>query len=201
MGDMNFRRLTPLQGFLIGIVILMLIQPVLLQGIGEGSVSSQQQLTFESISLDTIERTYDTKAQTIKDVFNVNGKLYYRVEFRIIGLTDTFECSIPADKAENLNKEALYLANISILYPKEVYEKVIENNDSIKSVNDVLDKYRQSYSIQSVDFMFSQYITTEFKSKDEVQQDFDKVYLEQQQDRGSDKAKFNGTNNEDEKTK
>lgn len=188
MDGFDIKKMSGLQGLLIGLLLIYLMSPVLLQGVSSNAYSETVK-KFDTITVNQFTRDFDIKVQTIKDTYNQQGKLYYRVEFRIIELNELFVCSIPEDKAESLNKDALYIGTVTLGYPKEVCEYAVEENKKAAqnagttydiSPEDLSLKTSTVREIEKIDFMYSEYIDTEFKSLDEINRVFNDTFSSKQ---------------------
>lgn len=175
--EFNFRKMSFTQALLFGVLLIALFNPIILQGVGNGTQVNQTVPTFDKITVEQSTETFDTRVQTIKDVYDSNGKLFYRAEFRVVGTDFTFVCNIPEDKAENLSKDALYLCDVTLAYPKEVCDQILSNREANTTVETLVKNMSQLRKVSKLDFMYTNYITTELDTLDDIQSSFEKTYL------------------------
>ena len=78
--EFNFRKMSFTQALLFGVLLIALLNPIILQGVGNGTQVNQTVPTFDKITVDQFTETFDTRVQTIKDVYDSDGKLFYRAD-------------------------------------------------------------------------------------------------------------------------
>ncbi len=157
---------------------------------------------FDTITVETLDIDTKIRIQRMTEIYDKDGKLSYDVTFRSEGFTNEFKCIIPDVESQKLNKDAIYTGTVTIGYLKELYNELVpsSNNtdsstsstssDNSESIEDLVKKNKSSCEIINIDFLYTDYITDELKSIEDLTKEYTKLYMK---DKNNEENKDNNT--------
>lgn len=125
---------------------------------------------YSDVWLGDYSITSELRVGSMKEVYGKDGDSELKVEFIMDDLNDKIECSIPKELADTIDKNAVYMADIKIGYISNILEDYISSGGG--DIKDLLIKKKDWYTFTEIDFMFSDYISSEFKTIEELKSDF-----------------------------
>lgn len=126
------------------------------------------------VLLGDYSTTVELKIASTKEVYNPDGTVGLQVAFVSDDLSDKMECIIPKEVADKIDRNAVYLANIKIEYINSIFNDYLSSGGT--GVQDFIKLQSDWCSITDIDFMFSDYISSNFKTTEELKADFQKNY-------------------------
>lgn len=121
----------------------------------------------EDILIDTYNITSELRVASVVDIFNKDGTWETRVVFRSNDFDIPIECTLPKHEVD---RDAVYLADIKIEYINNLLEDYLKYGK--RDVKDFVRLQSDWCTISNIDFMFSDYISSNFKTTDELKADF-----------------------------
>lgn len=140
--------------------------------------AATQEVHFDTVTIKT--ETYETtlRAKTIKENYDESGKLSYLVSFYIGEFDYTIECNIPEEYEDRLSKEAVYNGTITVGY----IEEPITTNENIDleevDISTLVKSSKKIRMLNSVSFMYSDYITSGLNTLEEIHDTFETKYTQ-----------------------
>lgn len=144
---------------------------------------------FDTVTVASEKEEATFIAKDITQGFDEYGKEFVRVRFRDEAHQLNIECDIPTSMAEQINVGTIYKGKVEVSYLKEAYDYAIKVNEGLTgSVYKATSFLSDSRAITDIDFMFSRYIISDIKDKNEFEEYITTKYLKNNGDKVDEKS-------------
>lgn len=126
---------------------------------------------FDTITISTYEHNATFKIIGMIETYTQDGEKMYAVTFKDKESKLRLNCEIPGEYSEYLSKDTEYKGTVHLSYLDELLTYNQYNNATL-----LFNGFEQGIEVLSIEFMFSEFIISEFKSESSINEQFIQVY-------------------------